>query len=284
MLTHPPLTDAHIHLWDPRRLSYPWLEAHPSLNRLHGLTEFDEARGGTDVEGFVFVQCDAVRASWEAETRWVQSLAESDHRVRGIVAFAPLEMGDAVRPCLESLRGIDRVRGVRRLLQSEPDAGFCLRPGFLEGVAALADYGLRFDICIYHHQLPAVIEMVERTPEVTFILDHIAKPDIRAGRLDPWREQLRRLADYPNVACKISGLVTEADHEHWRPDELCPYVEHTLECFGFDRVMFGSDWPVVTLATAYPRWVETLREMVAGCDASDQRKLFHDNAVRWYGL
>ena len=148
----------------------------------------------------------------------------------------------------------------------------------------LPDYGLSFDICISHEQLANTITMVQRCPDTTFVLDHIAKPDIRAGRLDPWRQELSELARSPNVVCKISGLVTEADTANWTRDDLKPYIDHVIECFGFDRVMYGGDWPVSTQATDYPRWVETLDWAVAGATKVEKRQLFRDNAVRIYRL
>ncbi len=179
---------------------------------------------------------------------------------------------------------IPRVKGVRRLIQSEADPGFCLQPEFIKGVQGLAAYGLSFDICISHAQLANAIEMVRRCPGVTCVLDHIAKPDIRNGLMQPWKRQMREMADLPNVHCKLSGMVTEADHAHWTGADLQPYIDHVLDCFGLDRVLFGGDWPVVTLASTYTRWVETAGQALAGCSEGERKKLFCDNAKRVYRL
>src|SRR5204863_6819306 len=158
--------------------------------------------------------------------------------------WAPLEYGEQARAYLDALVALDaRIKGVRRILQSE-ELTFCLQPDFIKGVQLLPGYGLSFDICINYLQLTSVIELVRRCPDTAFILDHIGKPDIKGHTLDPWREQIAELASYPNVTCKVSGLVTEADHQHWTPDNLAPYISHVLNVFGEDRVVFGGDWPV----------------------------------------
>jgi L-fuconolactonase len=173
---------------------------------------------------------------------------------------------------------------VRRLLQGERDPAFCLQPGFIRGVELLPDFGFSFDICVKHHQLPAVVELVRRCPGTRFVLDHVGKPDIAAGLLDPWRESIAALAALPNVDCKVSGMVTEADPAAWSAADLAPYVAHVLAAFGEDRVLFASDWPVVTLAATYRRWVETLDGLTAGLAEMARRKLWAENARRVYRL
>jgi L-fuconolactonase len=212
-------------------------------------------------------------------------LAQEDPRLAGIVAWAPLEDGEQARSFLAALAAIGpRLKGVRRIVQSEPDPAFCLRPGFVRGAQLLPEYGFSCDICIYHHQLASTVELVRRCPATSFILDHAGKPNIREHALDPWREQLRQLALLPNVMCKVSGLVTEADHAGWTPDDLAPYVAHVLEVFGEDRVVFGGDWPVVLQAASYRRWVETLDALTAHLSAEAKRKLWAENARRFYRL
>jgi L-fuconolactonase len=204
--------------------------------------------------------------------------------LQAIVAWAPLEFGEQARAYLDELVRVDRrIKGVRRLIQGE-SLEFATQPRFVRGVQLLPEYGLSFDICIKHPQLPETIDLVRRCPNVQFILDHIGKPDIKAGLLDPWREQLRELASFPNVICKVSGVVTEADHERWTPEDLRPYLEHVLACFGEDRVAFGGDWPVAYQASPYPRWVETLDRLTAQLSPSAKRKLWVENARRFYRL
>jgi L-fuconolactonase len=255
----------------------PWIDGDAVLNRRFEPPEFREASSGLDVEGIVYVQVDATPAYGLLEARW----AARQDGVAGVVAFAPLEDGAVAGTYLDALKDIDKVRGVRRLIQSESE-DFALR--LVEGVRLLPAYGWVFDLCLRHPQLPATIELVRACPETHFVLDHLAKPDIKAGRLDPWRAQMAELAALPNVACKISGAVTEADLANWTPADLQPFVAHAIDTFGEDRVLFGSDWPVVNLAANYRRWVDTLRELTSGLSDAARRKLWGDNARRVYGL
>lgn len=283
MMLNFPITDTHVHLWDPTRLRYEWLDGILALNRPFLLADFDRLSAPIAVEKMVFVQCDCIMSQLAEEVAWVSQMAEHDARVAGIVAGAPLENGDAVQADLAALASNPKVKGVRRILQAE-SAEFCLQPSFIAGVQRLAQYDLTFDICIHHRQLANVIKLVAQSPNVTFVLDHIGKPDIESQLFEPWRADLRQLAHYPNVWCKLSGLVTEADHEGWKSADLQPYIEHTIDCFGFDRVMYGGDWPVSTLATTYPRWVETLAQAVQGCSDDEQHNLFRNNAHAFYRL
>ncbi|MBM3852320.1 MAG: amidohydrolase [Verrucomicrobia bacterium] len=279
-----PLIDTHVHLWDPGRLGYPWLAEVPALNRPFLPADYRRACGPVPVAGMVFVQCECAPAQSAAEVAWVTELARAEPRLCGIVAQAPLEKGAAAEADLARLAANPLVKGVRRLLQAEADDAFCLRSDFLRGVQLLPRYGLSFDICIYHRQLANVVTLVRQCPHVRFVLDHIGKPDIKAGRLDPWRAELRELAALPNTWCKLSGLATEADCATWTPADLQPYIEHTIETFGARRLMFGSDWPVSTLATDYPRWVATVDAALAGASPEDRHRIFEGNASECYRL
>jgi len=279
-----PVVDTHVHLWDPDHLRYPWLDGNALLNKPYLLEDYKRACGPVQVEKMVFLQCECDFAQFQQEADWVTSLAQQDPRLQGIVPWAPLEKGDAARPALEKLAQNPLIKGVRRIIQFEPDIEFCLQPDFVKGVQALADYNFSFDICIFHPQLANTIKLVKQCPNVKFILDHIGKPDIKQHLLDPWRQEIQTLASLPNVWCKVSGLVTEADHEHWTEDDLKPYIDHVVSAFGFDRVIYGGDWPVAYQATEYPRWVETLEWAVSGCAEAELRKLFHDNAIEFYKL
>ncbi len=276
-----PIVDTHVHLWHPKQLRYPWLKQVPTLNKPYLLKDYSAAHENLEIESIVFVQCDVHPDDGLKETAWVTSLAAVEPRIRGIVAWAPLEEGKQVAPFVEKLAEDTLVKGIRRLIQGE-SVDFCIQPNFINGVKTLARYGLSFDICIFHPQLANAIRLVEQCPNVQFILDHIGKPDIKNQLFEPWKQEIKTLADFPNVYCKISGLVTEADHENWTAADLQPYIEHVVECFGFDRVIYGSDWPVSTLASDYPRWVQTLQEAVAGCTPEELKKLFHDNAIKFY--
>jgi L-fuconolactonase len=280
-----PIIDAHVHLWDPARLRMPWLDGNALLNRPYGLAEYAAHTAGLEVAGIIYVQVDVAPAYGLTEARIVAELAADDPRIQAIVAYAPLEDGLRVRAYLDDLVRISPlVRGVRRITQGEADPAFCLRPDFIAGVQQLADYGLSCDLCIYHPQLGPTIELVRQCPDVQFMLDHIAKPGIAAGALEPWQAQLAELAALPNVWCKLSGVVTEADHAGWTIDQIAPYLRHALDVFGPERVAFGSDWPVALLASDYRRWVAALESLTAYLDPQAQAQLWAGNAQRFYRI
>jgi L-fuconolactonase len=278
------LVDAHVHLWDLARLRYAWLDGVPGLNRSFLPADFAAASAGVSVRKIIFVEAGREAAQNIAEVDWVTELAKVEPRLRGIVAQVAIENAETVRKELGALSRRPLVKGVRRLLQGEKEVDFCLRSEFIAGVRLLAKFGFTFDLCIRHDQLRSVVELVRAVPEVYFVLDHFGKPGVRGGLREPWATEIQALAALPNVACKISGLTTEADWEKWRAEDLRFYFERTLECFGFDRVLFGSDWPVVNLAADYQRWVETVMGMAAGATEEERGKLFGGNAERLYGV
>jgi len=277
-----PIVDTHVHIWDLGRLRYPWLASVPLLNKNHLIEDYRRACGAVPVAKMVFVQCECDPSCFQQEVEWVTEVARVDPRIRGIVAWAPLEKGDAAEPELTGLAANPLVKGIRRIIQFESDIGFCLRPDFVRGVQRLPRHGLSFDLCINHRQLANTITLVRQCPNVRFVLDHMGKPDIKAGLLDPWRAELRELARMENVGCKLSGLVTEADFAQWTPANLQPYLDHVVDCFGFDRVMFGGDWPVSTQATDYPRWVATLDAALHGSAPDDLHKVYVRNGEAFY--
>ncbi len=279
-----PIVDTHVHLWDPEVLTYPWLNSVPSLNRAFLPDDYRKHCGPVQVEQMVFLECDLDPGQYLEEARWVSALSQNEEpRLTGIVAHAPLQKGDAVRADLEALSQVWGVKGVRRLIQSEA-VDFCVQSCFVKGVQALADFGLSCDLCIYHPQLANLIALVKQCPQVNFVLDHIGKPGIKNGLLDPWRKELKQLAEFPNVWCKMSGVVTEADHAGWKPEDLKPYIDHVMAVFGFDRVMYGGDWPVSTLATDYPTWVRVLDEALLGCSERELKQVYRETAIAFYRL
>ncbi|MBI2502767.1 MAG: amidohydrolase [Candidatus Latescibacteria bacterium] len=277
------IIDAHHHLWDRGRFNYRWLKEMPALDRDFLLRDYEEAIKGTGVSRSVHIQAEVEPLFGIQETRWVLSMAEAAGPVAGVVAWAPVEQ-DSLDEYLEKLGTHPRLKGIRRLIQSEADLQFCARPQFVAGVRKLAPLGLSFDLCIYHPQLPAAIQLVRQAPEVNFVLDHLGKPAIKSKVQEPWKTQLRELASLSNVWCKVSGMVTEADWTNWRAEDLRPYLDHVIDCFGFDRLMFGSDWPVSTLAARYQQWLEVVQEAVKGASAAEQRQLFWDTARAFYRL
>jgi L-fuconolactonase len=282
-----PIIDTHVHLWDTTYLHRPWLEEEPLLNRPYGLDQYQEQTSDLSIKAIVCVEADVLPEERLQEVRWLSDQARQNFLIQGIVAAAP--MGDEERPSvrsfLDTLVTIDsRVKGVRRNIQGEMMPGFCVRPNFVNDVQMLSEYDLSFDLCLKHRQLPDVIELVRQCPDTRFVLDHVGKPDIKQHLLEPWREHMQKLATFPNVDCKISGMVTEADHQHWTAKDIAAYAMHVLTVFGEDRVMFGGDWPVLLLASSYQRWVETVDVLMSHRSASAMSKFWSENARRVYRL
>ena len=280
-----PIVDSHVHLWDPTRFRMPWLDGNERIGKPFGLADFREHSAGVEVDGIVYLQVEVTPPYALLEAQWVADLPAEGPPILGIVPWAPLEDGDRARSFLDAMVKIDpRIKGIRRLYQGEPDLDFCIRPDFIKGVQIMPEYGLSFDLGVFNQHLKNSITLVKECPDVSFVLDHIGKPDIKGKMREPWHSEIRELAALPNVTCKVSGMVTEADTERWTTEDLRPYVEHVLESFGEDRVMFGGDWPVVLMASPYGRWVESLDEITAGLSDTAKRKLWNQNARGFYRL
>ena len=279
------IVDAHVHLWEPSMFPMPWLKEVPMLNRPLGLTEYNEQTAGLPISGMVYVEVDVAPQFALLEAEYVVTLATHDPRLQGIVASAPVQYGEQVRTYLDALQKLGPlIKGVRRNLQGEVDPDYCLHTSFIQGVQLLAEYGYSFDICIRHEQLPAVTELVRRCPNVTFILDHCGKPNIREQVLEPWRMDLEYLAMLPNVCCKLSGLITEADVQVWQFADLLPYVAHALTVFGEQRILFGGDWPVLLQAGSYKGWFSTVTQLLTDLPEAVRHAIWRENAIRYYRL
>ncbi len=273
--------DSHVHFWDQRVLPYPWLAGVPAIGGPHTPADLQSEAQGHFPSQLVFVECGAPACD---EVKWIEELAAREPRLAAIVAKLAVNAGPATTLALAGLQRHPLVRGVRHIFQDEPDPRYCMGPEFVRGVRAVGAAGLSFDLCCRHPQLAAVVELVHECPDTRFVLDHFGKPDIRSGLLDPWREHLSALAALPNVDCKLSGLVTEADHRAWTPAGLKPYVDHVLAAFGPARVLFGSDWPVAKLAGGYGRWLDAARLLVSHLSPAEQTAIFAGNAARVYRL
>jgi L-fuconolactonase len=279
-----PITDTHVHLYDPAAVKFDWMKDVPMLNKPHLPADYNRLTAGVEIETIVFVEVDAAAGHHMAESDWVANLSKSEPRLKGMVASMPLEKGPAaVERDIERFANVPIARAVRRLIQGHADEpGWCLRDPFVQAVQLLPKYNLSFDLCIFHPQMADVIALAKRCSNVRFVLDHIGKPGIKAGLMEPWRAQMKELAGLPNVWCKISGVVTEADHATWTEAQVMPYVTHAIECFGFERAMFGGDWPVSELATTYKRWVDVVDAVVAKASTDEKRKLFRGTGKAFY--
>jgi len=201
----------------------------------------------------------------------------------GIVAFASLTAPSDLHRVLDALAARSKVKGIRHNIQGEAP-GFCTQAAFVEGVRTVGARGLTFDLCATHDQLSEVLQLVRACPDTRFVLDHCGKPAIRDGLLDPWRSDIACLAECANVWCKVSGLVTEASRVAWRQTDLVPYALHVVECFGVDRVMYGSDWPVLTLAASYTDWFRFTEHLTAKWSDAERRRFYGDTARSVYAL
>ena len=278
-----PITDSHVHFWDPVRLEYPWLR-NSSIGGPKLPADYWQATTGFRVGDVVFVQAECRREQSRSEAAWVEKLARDDPRIAAIVAFAPVDDDQGLALALQDFSNRPLVKGIRHLVQSEPEVDFCLRPQFVAGVKRLAKSKLIFEVGARDDQLPAVAKLVEQCPEVSFVLDHLGNPRIQEGVFKPWDQNVRRLAALPNICCKVSGAATKADWKKWKPEQLKPYIDHGLETFGFKRIMFGSDWPVCTLACSFRRWLEVLGDITSGCTRDERERLFSGNARKFYGI
>jgi L-fuconolactonase len=239
--------DAHQHFWRYNASEYDWIDHSMACLRRDFLPE--DLRRELDAAGFDGAIAVQARQTLE-ETKWLLGLAGSSPHVLGVVGWVDLRSSN-VRSQLAEFVSNPKFVGVRHIVQSEPDDHFLLQPEFLRGVGVLEEFDLTYDILIYPRHLPVAAEFVKRFPRQRFVLDHLAKPPIKSGNLDPWESGIRELAKHQNVLCKLSGLVTEADWKDWKPPHIEPYLDVALECFGPERVMIGSDWPVCTVAASY---------------------------------
>ena len=275
--------DAHVHFWDPATLQYPWLDGLPALQRSFRPADYSRAVSGLSVGHCVLVEANCLPAQSEREAQYFARLADEDPRIVGIVAFADLTEPATLAAALDCITSVPLVRGIRQNIQGQP-RGFALQRNFVDGVREVGARGRSFDLCITHDQLGEAIALVEQCPSTQFVLDHCAKPAIRTAAREPWSHELARLAAHENVCCKISGLLTEADVAHWKEDDLLPYVLHTVECFGIDRVLYGSDWPVLTLAGDYASWFDFTTHFTASWSDHERCRFYAENAERVYRL
>lgn len=272
--------DAHQHFWryDPVRDS--WInDQMTALKRDFLPQDLGPELKANNVDGCVAVQADQS----EAETLFLLGLASQHKFIRGVVGWVDL-CAPNIGERLEFFSQHKKLCGFRHIVQAEPDDRFMLRESFLRGIGRLGEFGYTYDVLIYTHQFPAALELVAKYPDHPFVLDHLGKPPIKAKQLQPWAQHIRTLASNPNVFCKISGMVTEADWQHWRSDDFKPYLDAVFESFGVDRLMFGSDWPVCLLAGSYHRVLELVSSYTQKLKAVDQEKIFGLNATRFYGL
>ena len=274
------LIDTHQHLWTYNHRDYAWMTSEmDSLRRNFLVPDLREAMQRAGVDGTIAVQA----RQTVAETQWLLGLSALHPFILGVVGWVPLSEADVARE-LERWSTDPKLRGVRHVLHDEPDDFYILRDDFNRGITLLKDFSLAYDILIFERHLPQAITFVDRHPQQVFVLDHVAKPRIRHGALSPWKENITELAKRENVYCKVSGMATEADWKAWRADQLRPYFDVVLAAFTPKRLMFGSDWPVLTLAAEYPSWVQTFYSFIADLTPAERESICFGTATEAYRL
>jgi len=272
--------DAHQHFWVYDQSEYAWIDdSMASLRRDFLPNDLKIELGRKGFQGSVAVQA---RQTLE-ETRWLLELATDASFILGVVGWVDLRSSN-VRSQLEAFAGNPKLVGIRHIAQSEPNDRFLLQPEFLQGISLLEEFDLAYDILIYPKHLPVAAEFVRRFPRQRFVLDHLAKPPIKSGSLRPWERGMRELGTLPNVFCKLSGLVTEADWQNWKPEHIVPYMDVAFETFGPRRLMIGSDWPVCTLAASYTRAIDLVESYLSQHATEVQDAALGENAQQFWKL
>lgn len=280
-----PIIDTHQHLWDLSRFRLPWLKGAPTLDRSFLVEDYRRATEGLGVVASVYMEVDVEPAQQVAEADYVLDLIRRGETPMLGAVISGRPESDDFGAYLARYKDRPAIKGLRRVLHAaETPRGHCLDARFIAGIRLLGRMGLSFDLCMRPQELGDAVRLVDACPDTAFILDHCGNASIRAKDLSDWKADTGRLAERKNVACKVSGIVASAAPGPWTADDLAPIVDHVRERFGPDRLVFGGDWPVCTLAATYRQWVEALRRIIADWPVADQKKLLHDNAIRVYRL
>ena len=272
--------DSHQHFWIYNEADYPWMAGERAPLQVDYMPpDIKPLLNASGIDGTVAVQARQV----QRETDFLLELADQYDFVRGVVGWLDMRADD-IEAQLDRFAGRPGLSGLRHIVHDEADDRFMLGGNFLRGLAALKQYDLRYDLLLYPRHIPVAIQVVKRFPEQPFVLDHIAKPFIKDGTLQPWASDIRELASHDNVWCKVSGMVTEAAWVAWTPDDFRPYLDVVFDCFGVERLMFGSDWPVCTLAGSYSQVVGIVEGYIAALSAAEQAKVMGGVAAEFYQL
>jgi L-fuconolactonase len=298
-----PLIDTHQHLWDLSKFRLPWTSSAPSLNRSFLTSDYLEATRGLNVVKAIYMEVDVDPTQQVAEAEYIIDLCQRDDNptVAAVISGRPAD-ADGFRAYITRLKDSPAIKGVRQVLHGAgTPPGYCLQPSFVKSIQLLGELGLSFDLCTRPRELGDAVKLADQCPDTQFILDHCgnAEPSIVADlnsvvKGDPthtywhtrkqWMDDIQALGDRPNVVCKISGIIAQVRPGDWTANDLAPTINHCLDSFGADRVVFGGDWPVCTLGAPYSSWVNALKIVIAKRSEADQRKLLHDNAARIYRL
>lgn len=279
--------DTHQHLWDLNKFTLPWLPKDGPLARSYSLADYRKATEGLGVANTVYMEVDVAENQQLAEAELVSNFCSdtSTGMLGAVISGRPSSQNFS--DYVEKVKSLKGIRGLRQVLlsPSSTPSGFCLQKSFLDGIRLLGKKSLSYDICVKHDELPNVAKLVAACPETSFILDHCGNPDLKDKTHDSWKRGLELVAKHSNVVVKVSGFLASAPgYGQWNIPQIAPIINHTLDTFGPDRVLFAGDWPVVLLAASYSQWLGAVRQIVAERPSDQQKKLFHDNAIRIYKL
>ncbi len=280
-----PIVDTHQHLWDLGKFRLPWVQKGSSLARNYLMSDYLDAARGLNVVKTVYMEVDVDPAQQDAEAEYVIGLCKAGDNPMAAAVISGRPASDGFAKYIRRYKDSPHIKGVRRALHGgDTPRGACLEKPFVAGVRLLGELGMSFDLCMRPEELPDAAKLVDACPGTRFVLDHCGNARVQAKDRSRWEKDIAAVAERKNVVGKVSGIVAGARPKEWKADDLAPIVKHTLAVFGPDRVMFGGDWPVCTLAATLRQWVEALREIVRDRPRAEQKKLFHDNAVSFYGL
>jgi L-fuconolactonase len=280
-----PVVDTHQHLWDLTKFRLPWIQQGSPLARSFLIPDFLNATDGLNILKAVYMEVDVDPAQQTAEAEYILDICKRGNTptVAAVISGRPASKG--FKAYLEPFKGSRYIKGVRQVLHNAGiPAGYCLSADFIKGIRLLGEFGMSFDICVRPGELLDAAKLIDACPDTRFILDHCGNANAQAADHSQWKRDIAAVAKRKQVVCKVSGIVVSAKPGAWSVDDLAPIVKHTLDVFGPDRVMFGGDWPVCTQVATYKQWLEALKTIVHDRSEPEQRKLFHDNAMRFYGL
>ena len=273
------LVDAHVHFWKYEKTKDDWITDDMKILQQDYIPQtISSTLKRNEIDGCVAVQA----AQTELETLFLTELAKTHDIIKGVVGWVDLQ-NENIEERLKYFSQFSIIKGWRHVVQGEPN-DFLLRENFQKGIAALQPYGYTYDVLIYHHQLKPALEFISKFPDQKFVIDHCAKPDVANKKIDEWTLLMQQTAKHPNVFCKLSGLLTEAKWKQWSPGEFYPYLDVVFDAFGTDRLMFGSDWPVILLSGMYVQWKSLLEKYMENFASEDKEKIFGENAIRFYNL
>lgn len=272
--------DSHQHFWKYDPVNYSWIDDNMAIIRRDFLPgDLEPVLQANHIDGCITVQADQT----EAENDFQLANAAENDFIKGVIGWVDLQ-ADNVDQRLQHYSSFKKFKGLRHVLQGEPQRDFMLRPAFLKGIGLLKKYGFTYDILIFPDQLACSADFVSRFPDQPFVIDHIAKPPIKAKEINRWADDIKAFAKFENVSCKVSGMVTEADYKAWKPVDFHPYLDVVVETFGPNRLMFGSDWPVCRCAAEYEQMIGIVEDYFAAFSTTQQQSIFGSNAVKFYNL